>query len=78
MPVHLSATNTPAVDKSIREDEQGKEEEEEKKGLQLVYFANKGAPIRIFFSWKAVPADQPITSQDVLLIQATGLFAACY
>lgn len=48
--MHLSATNTPAVDKSVREDEQGKEEEEEeKKGLRLVYFANKDAPIRIFF-----------------------------
>lgn len=48
MLVHLSATNTPAVDKSIREEEEGK------KGLQLVYFANKDAPNRIyffFFSW---------------------------
>lgn len=52
VPVHLSASNTPAVDKSIREDEQGKEEEEEgeeTKGLQLVYFANKEAPNGIFF-----------------------------
>lgn len=48
VPPHLSATNTPAVDKSVRLDEQGKEEEEGKKRLQLVYYANKDAPIRIF------------------------------
>lgn len=53
VPVHLSATKTPAVDRSIREDEQGKEEEEEEedenKGLQPVYFVTRMLQLGFFF-----------------------------